>query len=162
MDVLVDLDGTLIDTAPDLIDSLNHALTPEGFDAVDRVLVGAQVGMGGRAMIERVFTINQRRVDPDIVERHHAVFVAHYTAGIPGRSRPYPGVLDNVPAARGYSGGFGADLMLKDLTLVTDAAKSAKQPVMLGALAQQIYQKHSADGHGGKDFSSVILQYRKA
>jgi 3-hydroxyisobutyrate dehydrogenase len=33
--------------------------------------------------------------------------------------------------------------MLKDLTLVTDAAKSAKQPVMLGALAQQIYQKHS-------------------
>jgi 3-hydroxyisobutyrate dehydrogenase len=74
---------------------------------------------------------------------------------------PYPGVLENVPAARGYSGGFGADLMLKDLTLVTDAAKSAKQPVMLGALAQQIYQKHSADGHGGRDFSSVILQYMK-
>ena len=74
---------------------------------------------------------------------------------------PYPGVLENVPAARGYSGGFGADLMLKDLTLVTDAAKSAKQPVMLGALAQQIYQKHSNDGHGGKDFSSVILQYLK-
>jgi len=74
---------------------------------------------------------------------------------------PYPGVLDNVPAARGYAGGFGADLMLKDLTLVTDAAKSAQQPVLLGALAQQIYQKHSADGHGAKDFSSVILQYRK-
>jgi 3-hydroxyisobutyrate dehydrogenase len=74
---------------------------------------------------------------------------------------PYPGVLENVPAARGYSGGFGADLMLKDLTLVTDAAKSAGQPVMLGALAQQIYQKHSNDGHGAKDFSSVILQYLK-
>ena len=74
---------------------------------------------------------------------------------------PYPGVLDNVPAARGYSGGFGADLMLKDLTLVTDAAKAAKQHVMLGALAQQIYQKHSSDGHGAKDFSSVILQYMK-
>jgi 3-hydroxyisobutyrate dehydrogenase len=72
---------------------------------------------------------------------------------------PYPGVLENVPAARGYSGGFGADLMLKDLTLVTEAAKSVKQPVMLGALAQQIYQKHSNDGHGAKDFSSVILQY---
>ena len=75
---------------------------------------------------------------------------------------PYPGVLENVPSSRGYSGGFGADLMLKDLTLVTDAAKSAKQPVMLGALAQQIYQKHSVDGHGAKDFSSVILQYMKA
>ena len=55
----------------------------------------------------------------------------------------------------------GADLMLKDLTLVTDAAKSVKQPVMLGALAQQIYQKHSNDGHGLHDFSSVILQYLK-
>jgi 3-hydroxyisobutyrate dehydrogenase len=75
---------------------------------------------------------------------------------------PYPGVLETAPASRGYSGGFGADLMLKDLTLVTDAAKSARLPVMLGALAQQIYQKHSADGHGGKDFSSVILQYMKA
>jgi len=74
---------------------------------------------------------------------------------------PYPGVLENVPASRDYAGGFGADLMLKDLTLVTDAAKSAQQPVLLGALAQQIYQKHSADGHGAKDFSSVILQYRK-
>jgi len=74
---------------------------------------------------------------------------------------PYPGVLENVPASRGYSGGFGADLMLKDLTLVTDAAKNAKHPVLLGAIAQQVYQKHSVDGHGAKDFSSVILQYLK-
>jgi 3-hydroxyisobutyrate dehydrogenase len=74
---------------------------------------------------------------------------------------PYPGVLENAPASRGYAGGFGTDLMLKDLTLVTEAAKSAKQPVMLGAIAQQLYQKHSADGHGPKDFSSVILQYLK-
>ncbi len=75
---------------------------------------------------------------------------------------PFPGVLENVPASRGYTGGFGSDLMLKDLTLVTDAAKSARHPVMLGAIAQQIYQKHSVDGNGGKDFSSVILQYMKA
>ncbi|HUL97331.1 MAG TPA: 3-hydroxyisobutyrate dehydrogenase [Usitatibacter sp.] len=75
---------------------------------------------------------------------------------------PYPGVLENVPSSRGYSGGFGADLMLKDLTLVTEAAKTAQQPVLLGALAQQIYQKHSNDGNGAKDFSSVILQYMKA
>ena len=74
---------------------------------------------------------------------------------------PYPGVLESVPASRSYSGGFGSDLMLKDLTLAPDAAKNAKQPVMLGALAQQIYQKHSVDGNGAKDFSSVIMQYMK-
>ena len=74
---------------------------------------------------------------------------------------PYPGVLENVPASRAYAGGFGSDLMLKDLSLVTDAARTAKHPVMLGAIAQQIYQKHSVDGHGAKDFSSVIMQYLK-
>ena len=74
---------------------------------------------------------------------------------------PYPGVLENAPASRGYSGGFGSDLMLKDLTLVTEAAKAAKQPVMLGAAAQQLYQMHSAMGNGGLDFSSIIKLYKK-
>lgn len=74
---------------------------------------------------------------------------------------PYPGVLEKAPASRGYAGGFGADLMLKDLTLVTDAAKAAGQPVLFGALAQQLYQKHSSEGHGAMDFSSIILQYGK-
>ena len=74
---------------------------------------------------------------------------------------PYPGVLENVPSSRGYSGGFGSDLMLKDLTLVTEAAKAARQPVMLGAAAQQLYQMHSAMGNGGLDFSSIIKLYKK-
>lgn len=73
---------------------------------------------------------------------------------------PYPGVLENVPASRGYSGGFGSDLMLKDLTLVTEAAKAAKVPVVLGAAAQQLYQMHSSMGNGGLDFSSIIKLYK--
>jgi 3-hydroxyisobutyrate dehydrogenase len=74
---------------------------------------------------------------------------------------PYPGVMENVPAARGYAGGFGAELMLKDLGLVTDAAKLVKQPVMMGSLAQQLYQLLCAKGDGGKDFSGIIGLYRK-
>lgn len=74
---------------------------------------------------------------------------------------PFPGVLDNVPASRGYSGGFGSDLMLKDMGLATEAAKQVRQPVILGALAQQLYQSFSAQGHGGLDFSAIINQYRK-
>jgi phosphoglycolate phosphatase len=97
--IVFDLDGTLIDTAPDLIESLNHALTPGGFEPVDHSMVGTIVGMGGRAMIERVFTMNQRRVDPALIEQHHEVFLEHYTAGIPGRSRPYPGVLEAIARA---------------------------------------------------------------
>lgn len=74
---------------------------------------------------------------------------------------PYPGVMEGVPAARNYSGGFGADLMLKDLGLATDAARQVKQPVALGAMAQQFYQLFSAQGGGAKDFSAIIKLFDK-
>lgn len=74
-------------------------------------------------------------------------------------NNPYPGVLDNVPASRGYSGGFGTDLMLKDLGLATEAARQIRQPVILGALAQQLYQSFSCEGYGGLDFSAIIRRY---
>jgi 3-hydroxyisobutyrate dehydrogenase len=74
---------------------------------------------------------------------------------------PFPGVLKTAPASRGYTGGFGTDLMLKDLGLASEAAKQIGQPVILGALAQQLYQSFSAQGNGGLDFSAIINLYRK-
>jgi 3-hydroxyisobutyrate dehydrogenase len=74
---------------------------------------------------------------------------------------PYPGVLPNAPASRGYTGGFGTDLMLKDLGLATDAAKQARQSVVMGATAQQLYQLLSSQGAGGLDFSSIINLLKK-
>ncbi|MCH5556002.1 MULTISPECIES: 3-hydroxyisobutyrate dehydrogenase [Pseudomonas syringae group] len=73
---------------------------------------------------------------------------------------PWPGIVESAPASRGYSGGFGAELMLKDLGLATEAARSAHQPVILGAVAQQLYQAMSLRGDGGKDFSAIIEGYR--
>lgn len=73
---------------------------------------------------------------------------------------PYPGIIESAPAQRGYSGGFGVDLMLKDLGLAADAARSAKQPLMLGALAQQLFQAWSQQGGGTLDFSSIIKLYQ--
>jgi 3-hydroxyisobutyrate dehydrogenase len=75
---------------------------------------------------------------------------------------PYPGVMDAVPASRGYSGGFGANLMLKDLGLAADAARQARQPVMMGAVARELYQMLDAQGSGGLDFSSIIKLFQKA
>ena len=74
---------------------------------------------------------------------------------------PWPGVIETAPSSRGYTGGFGADLMLKDLGLATEAARQVKQPVILGAVAQQLYQSMSQRGEGGKDFSAIINSYRK-
>ncbi|ATF89995.1 3-hydroxyisobutyrate dehydrogenase [Burkholderia gladioli] len=73
---------------------------------------------------------------------------------------PYPGVIETAPSSRGYTGGFGTDLMLKDLGLANDAAKQVRQPVYLGALAQQLYQTVSNRGDGRLDFSAVIRLYQ--
>ena len=74
---------------------------------------------------------------------------------------PWPGIVETAPAARGYTGGFGAELMLKDLALATEAARTAHQPVILGAVAQQLYQAMSLRGDGGKDFSAIVEGYCK-
>ncbi|MEM5315302.1 3-hydroxyisobutyrate dehydrogenase [Paraburkholderia sp. JHI869] len=73
---------------------------------------------------------------------------------------PYPGVIETAPSSRGYTGGFGTDLMLKDMGLATDAAKSVHQPAYMGALAQQLYQAMSSHGDGKLDFSAIIKLYR--
>ncbi len=77
-----------------------------------------------------------------------------------GSYNPFPGVIETAPSSRGYTGGFGTDLMLKDLGLAGDAAKSVRQPVYLGALAQQLYQASSSQGAAKLDFSAVIRLYR--
>ena len=74
---------------------------------------------------------------------------------------PWPGIVETAPASRGYTRGFGAELMLKDLGLATEAARQAHQPVVMGAVAQQLYQAMSLRGEGGKDFSAIINSYRK-
>ena len=68
---------------------------------------------------------------------------------------PCPGVADNVPAARDYTGGFGVDLMLKDLGLAVESAGASGASVPLGELARQLYDLHSKSGAGGLDFSSI-------
>lgn len=68
---------------------------------------------------------------------------------------PVPGVMPNVPASRGYTGGFGAALMAKDLGLALDAAKSAGASLPTGSAAFAIYQLMLNQGMGNKDFSAM-------
>jgi 3-hydroxyisobutyrate dehydrogenase len=69
---------------------------------------------------------------------------------------PWPGVLENAPASRGYSGGFGNDLMLKDLGLAVEAAMGVGASIPLGELARNLYAMNSRAGNGKLDFSSVV------
>ena len=69
---------------------------------------------------------------------------------------PWPGVLENAPASRGYSGGFGNDLMLKDLGLAVEAAIGSGATIPLGELARNLYAMNRNQGRGGLDFSSIV------
>ncbi|MDZ7855490.1 3-hydroxyisobutyrate dehydrogenase [Sphaerotilus sp.] len=69
---------------------------------------------------------------------------------------PWPGVLENAPASRGYSGGFGNDLMLKDLGLAVEAAMGVGATIPLGEVARNLYAMNKQAGRGGLDFSSVV------
>ena len=69
---------------------------------------------------------------------------------------PCPGVMESVPSSKGYAGGFGVDLMLKDMGLATENAEALDASVPLGKLAQQLYEAHSQAGNGQLDFSSVF------
>lgn len=74
---------------------------------------------------------------------------------------PCPGVMENVPAARQYSGGFGVDLMLKDLGLAVENSLSTGSSTPMGALARNLYNLHSKSGAGALDFSSIFTMYSK-
>ena len=69
---------------------------------------------------------------------------------------PWPGVMENVPSSKGYAGGFGVDLMLKDLGLAAEAAISTQSVIAMGELARNLFAMHSAQGSGKLDFSSIV------
>jgi len=74
---------------------------------------------------------------------------------------PMPGVMDTAPASKGYAGGFGTGLMLKDLGLAQENATAVKASTPLGGLARSLYAAHSLGGQGALDFSSVIRLFQK-
>lgn len=74
---------------------------------------------------------------------------------------PWPGVMPDVPASKGYAGGFGVDLMLKDLGLAAEAALQSGASTPLGELARNLYSLHSAAGNGALDFSSIVRIYER-
>ena len=69
---------------------------------------------------------------------------------------PLPGVMETAPASKNYAGGFGTDLMLKDLGLAQENAAAVRAATPLGGLARNLYAAHSLAGNGALDFSSVI------
>jgi len=68
---------------------------------------------------------------------------------------PWPGVMENAPASKDYSGGFATELMTKDLGLAQEAAQSTGSSTPMGSLALQLYRMMMKQGNGKLEFSAV-------
>jgi 3-hydroxyisobutyrate dehydrogenase len=73
---------------------------------------------------------------------------------------PVPGPVPASPANNDYKPGFATALMLKDLTLAQDAAKTSGAATPLGKQAQEMYKTFASSGHEGMDFSAIIQHVR--
>ena len=92
--ILFDLDGTLIETAPDLVGTLNAVFAREGIPPVPYDQARAMIGSGARVMISRGLEAEGRTVSPAQLDKLFADFLAHYSAHIADKSKPFPGLED--------------------------------------------------------------------
>lgn len=92
--LVLDLDGTLVDTAPDLVACLNIVLDEAGVPTVDGAAARAMIGRGARMMIARGFAAHGVQLDDAGLDRLNARFLVHYEGRIADESRAFPGVAD--------------------------------------------------------------------
>jgi phosphoglycolate phosphatase len=90
--IVYDLDGTLADTAEDLVATLNWLLARDGLKPLKVESAGSLVGAGARPLIARGFAAAGKSLDPDELEALFADYLKHYNAHIVDRTRLYPGV----------------------------------------------------------------------
>lgn len=88
--IVFDLDGTLVDTAPDLTNALNDVLARRGHEPVSIEVIRGCVGHGAQVMIEQALARAGAEGD---VDRMLAEFLIHYETNIARESRPYPGAI---------------------------------------------------------------------
>lgn len=99
--LVFDLDGTLADTAEDLVGTLNVILARENVPPVPVENAGAVVGAGARAMIERGLALGGVTVDNDRLGELFEDFLVHYGENLVERTRLYPGAREAVEALHG-------------------------------------------------------------
>jgi phosphoglycolate phosphatase len=93
--IVFDLDGTLVDTAPDLTNALNDALIRRGHQAISQETIRSAVGFGARVMIEDAL---RRAGAHENIDEMLADFLVHYEANIAAESRPFPGAVASLEA----------------------------------------------------------------
>lgn len=102
--IVFDLDGTLADTAPDLLGTLNVLLAREGLAPLPVSQAGSLIGAGARALLARGFDAAGKELGPARLEALYADFLTHYAENICIGTRLFPGAVAAMDrlAAEGY------------------------------------------------------------
>jgi phosphoglycolate phosphatase len=103
--LVLDLDGTLVDTAPDLVDTLNRVLNEEGVAPLGYERAIRTIGNGAKVMIEAGLAAQGEAVSPARIDQLYARFLAHYEIHMTDRSVPFPGAVAAIDrfAAAGWT-----------------------------------------------------------
>ncbi|MFN3522665.1 MAG: phosphoglycolate phosphatase [Phenylobacterium sp.] len=99
--IAFDLDGTLVDTAPDLIGTLNVLLAAEGLPPLPVLEARPFIGYGARRLLERGFEAAGAHLAPERLDVLFERFIEHYNANIAAESRPFPGVIEALDTLKG-------------------------------------------------------------
>jgi phosphoglycolate phosphatase len=164
--IVFDLDGTLVDTAPDLTAALNAVMAREGRPLVPLDDVRHMVGRGARVLIERAMKASGSPAEPNDIADLVQHFIAHYDANIALTSRPFDGVeeLARRLGSRGHRLGICTNKPESlSLKLLRELRLNALFPVVLGADSRP-YRKpdprHLLDTIselGGRPESAVLI-----
>ena len=92
--ILFDLDGTLIDSGPDLLDSLNHILISKNFKPISKSIIGNLVGGGAEAMIRKGFQYLKKDLDEKELPSLIASFIKYYSCHCTKKTKLYPNVKE--------------------------------------------------------------------
>jgi len=99
--IIFDLDGTLLDTLPDLARATNLMLAELGLPQVEASTVRAYIGDGAVRLVKRVLTGDwEREPEKALFERAMSLFNRHYREGVARETRPFPGVIEGLEAFR--------------------------------------------------------------
>ncbi len=97
---IFDLDGTLVDTAPDLLGATNAVLERSGLAPIDPPTLRHMVGFGARRLIEQAFAARGMPAGEDALPALVDIFVAHYREHLADASVPFPGVIETLEALK--------------------------------------------------------------
>ncbi len=99
--VVFDLDGTLLDTAPDLITAVSSVIITAGGHEVDEAWMRPNVSFGGREMIRRGLVAQSIAHTEEELDSLFRQFVAFYSENISAKTKPFPGLFDELDRLQG-------------------------------------------------------------